>query len=63
MKQREQAGIPWPGFAVTVAAAFMVALDPSIVNVAFPSICRSSRGRPSETTVAVPVDLTPAEVA
>jgi hypothetical protein len=30
--------IPWPVFAVTVAGAFMVALDLSIVNVAFPSI-------------------------
>ncbi|WP_436792893.1 MFS transporter [Actinospongicola halichondriae] len=32
------AGVSWPIFAVTVAAAFMVALDLSIVNVAFPSI-------------------------
>jgi len=30
--------IPWPVFAVTVAGAFVVALDLSIVNVAFPSI-------------------------
>ena len=30
--------LPWPVFAVTVTAAFMVALDLSIVNVAFPSI-------------------------
>ena len=42
MKQRSDAAeIPWPVFAVTVAAAFMVALDLSIVNVAFPSIKRS----------------------
>jgi EmrB/QacA subfamily drug resistance transporter len=41
MKQLERSGIPWPVFAVTVAAAFMVALDLSIVNVAFPSIRRS----------------------
>ena len=33
--------IPWPVFAVTVAAAFVVALDLSIVNVAFPSMRRS----------------------
>ena len=32
------ATMPWPAFAVTVAGAFMVALDLSIVNVAFPSI-------------------------
>ncbi len=30
--------IPWPVFFVTVAGAFVVALDLSIVNVAFPSI-------------------------
>jgi EmrB/QacA subfamily drug resistance transporter len=30
--------IPWPAFAVTVTGAFVVALDLSIVNVAFPSI-------------------------
>ena len=30
--------IPWPAFFVTVAGAFVVALDLSIVNVAFPSI-------------------------
>lgn len=41
MKQRSRSEIPWPAFAVTVAAAFMVALDLSIVNVAFPSIGRS----------------------
>src|SRR5829696_2169618 len=41
MKQVERSGIPWPVFAVTVAAAFMVALDLSIVNVAFPSIRES----------------------
>jgi len=33
--------IPWPVFAVTVAGAFVVALDLSIVNVAFPSIRES----------------------
>lgn len=38
MKQRSRSEIPWPVFAVTVAAGFMVALDLSIVNVAFPSI-------------------------
>ena len=41
MKQLERPTIPWPVFAVTVAAAFMVALDLSIVNVAFPSIRQS----------------------
>src|ERR687898_1993153 len=41
MKQLKRSGIPWPVFAVTVAAAFMVALDLSIVNVAFPSMRRS----------------------
>jgi EmrB/QacA subfamily drug resistance transporter len=41
VKQPIRPGIPWPVFAVTVAAAFMVALDLSIVNVAFPSIRRS----------------------
>src|SRR5687767_9456220 len=41
MKQRSRSEIPRPVFAVTVAAAFMVALDLSIVNVAFPSIRRS----------------------
>jgi EmrB/QacA subfamily drug resistance transporter len=34
----ETATIPWRAFSVTVAGAFMVALDLSIVNVAFPSI-------------------------
>lgn len=34
----EPARIPWPAFAVTVTGAFVVALDLSIVNVAFPSI-------------------------
>lgn len=38
---KARVGIPWPVFAVTVAGAFMVALDLSIVNVAFPSIERS----------------------
>ena len=41
MKQRKHTEIPWPVFAVTVTAAFMVALDLSIVNVAFPAIKRS----------------------
>ena len=36
LEQRPQ--IPWPVFFVTVAGAFVVALDLSIVNVAFPSI-------------------------
>jgi EmrB/QacA subfamily drug resistance transporter len=38
MTQPEGERVPWPAFAVTVAAGFMVALDLSIVNVAFPSI-------------------------
>ena len=38
MRQRSASAIPLPVFVVTVAAAFMVALDLSIVNVAFPSI-------------------------
>src|SRR5688500_6009167 len=33
-----QPRIPWPVFLVAVAGAFVVALDLSIVNVAFPSI-------------------------
>src|SRR4051812_1245014 len=41
MRQRTRADIPWAVFMVTVAAGFMVALDLSIVNVAFPSIKRS----------------------
>src|SRR5437660_4841180 len=41
MTQRTRAEIPWSVFTVTVAAGFMVALDLSIVNVAFPSIRRS----------------------
>jgi EmrB/QacA subfamily drug resistance transporter len=41
MTQRNSSGIPWPVFTVTVTAAFIVALDLSIVNVAFPSISRS----------------------
>ncbi|MEY2453140.1 MAG: hypothetical protein QOD92_2714 [Acidimicrobiaceae bacterium] len=42
MTQRTSAsGIPWSVFAITVAGAFVVALDLSIVNVAFPSITRS----------------------
>ena len=34
----KQPRIPWPVFFVSVAGAFVVALDLSIVNVAFPSI-------------------------
>jgi EmrB/QacA subfamily drug resistance transporter len=41
--------IPWSAFAVTVAGAFMVALDLSIVNVAFPSIERSFPGASTTT--------------
>jgi EmrB/QacA subfamily drug resistance transporter len=41
VKKPTRSAIPWPAFAVTVAAAFMVALDLSIVNVAFPSIRQS----------------------
>ena len=42
MKQRSSdEQIPAAVFAVTVAGAFMVALDLSIVNIAFPSIIRS----------------------
>src|SRR3954467_10707558 len=40
MTQRSS-GIPWSVFAVTVTGAFVVALDLSIVNVAFPSIEKS----------------------
>jgi EmrB/QacA subfamily drug resistance transporter len=40
MTQRSP-GIPWSVFAVTVTGAFVVALDLSIVNVAFPSIEKS----------------------
>ena len=40
-KPTQSSGIDWPVFAVTVSAAFMVALDLSIVNVAFPSISAS----------------------
>ena len=40
-EQPATARIPWPVFFVTVAGAFVVALDLSIVNVAFPSIERS----------------------
>src|SRR3954454_4426991 len=36
--------IPWPVFVVTVTGAFMVALDLSIVNIAFPSIEASFHG-------------------
>ena len=41
MTRRSNGDIPWPVFAVTVSAAFIVALDLSIVNVAFPSIRES----------------------
>jgi EmrB/QacA subfamily drug resistance transporter len=42
MKQRStEEQIPAAVFAITVAGAFMVALDLSIVNIAFPSISRS----------------------
>jgi EmrB/QacA subfamily drug resistance transporter len=41
MKQPTRSQIPWSVFVVTVAAGFMVALDLSIVNVAFPSIKQS----------------------
>ncbi|HJR25142.1 MAG TPA: MFS transporter [Acidimicrobiales bacterium] len=34
----DRGSLPWGPFAVTVAGAFVVALDLSIVNVAFPSI-------------------------
>ena len=37
----DAARMPWPVFFVAVAGAFVVALDLSIVNVAFPSIGRS----------------------
>jgi NTE family protein len=43
--------MPWPTFAVTVAGAFMVALDLSIVNVAFPSI-EASFSSASTTTLS-----------
>jgi EmrB/QacA subfamily drug resistance transporter len=54
MRQRTSA-IPLPVFAVTVAAGFMVALDLSIVNVAFPSIGRSF---PSASTATLSWVLT-----
>lgn len=38
---KPSSAIPWPVFVVTVSAAFIVALDLSIVNVAFPSIRES----------------------
>lgn len=43
--------IPWKAFAVTVAGAFMVSLDLSIVNVAFPSI-EASFSSASTTTLS-----------
>ena len=43
--------IPWPVFFVTVAGAFVVALDLSIVNVAFPSI-KASFPEVSTTTLS-----------
>jgi EmrB/QacA subfamily drug resistance transporter len=45
------AAIPWSAFAVTVAGAFMVSLDLSIVNVAFPSI-EASFSDASTTTLS-----------
>jgi EmrB/QacA subfamily drug resistance transporter len=39
----DETPLPWPVFMITVAGAFMVALDLSIVNVAFPSIQESFR--------------------
>jgi EmrB/QacA subfamily drug resistance transporter len=47
--------IPWTVFAVTVTGAFMVALDLSIVNVAFPSIEESF---PDVSTAALSLVLT-----
>jgi EmrB/QacA subfamily drug resistance transporter len=41
MQRTSASGIPWSVFAITVTGAFVVALDLSIVNVAFPSIERS----------------------
>lgn len=41
MAKPSSGDIPWPVFLVTVSAAFIVALDLSIVNVAFPSIRES----------------------
>jgi EmrB/QacA subfamily drug resistance transporter len=41
---QQEPQIPWPVFLVTVAGAFVVALDLSIVNVAFPSITASFPG-------------------
>ena len=38
MMQRRASDVPWPVFLITVTAAFLVSLDLSIVNVAFPSI-------------------------
>jgi EmrB/QacA subfamily drug resistance transporter len=43
--------LPWGAFAVTVAGAFVVALDLSIVNVAFPSI-ESSFSDATTTTLS-----------
>ncbi|HET7718512.1 MAG TPA: MFS transporter [Acidimicrobiales bacterium] len=43
------ARMPWPVFFVAVAGAFVVALDLSIVNVAFPSIGRSFPGASTST--------------
>lgn len=37
----ERGAIPWPVFFATITGAFMVALDLSIVNVAFPSMSAS----------------------
>ena len=40
MELRRERG-PWPVFAVTGLGAFVVALDLSIVNVAFPALARA----------------------
>ena len=49
MKQPTTDGIPRSVFAVTVTGAFVVALDLSIVNVAFPSIEASFDGASTST--------------
>lgn len=43
------AGIPWRVLAITGTGAFMVSLDLSIVNVAFPALARSFSGTPTAT--------------
>ena len=49
MKQPAADRLPLPVFAVTVTGAFVVALDLSIVNVAFPSIEASFAGASTST--------------